>query len=88
MDTKERTTRKFDLLHAVPPMGPHPYIAESGLGDANGYVDCNKHTLRHNKYSNIWGIGDCTSLPCAKTAAAIFSETEVLHEYMSSYTAI
>jgi eukaryotic sulfide quinone oxidoreductase len=72
--------RKFDFLHVVPFMGPHDYIAKSGLADAAGYLDCNKNTLRHNKYPNIWGIGDCTSYPCSKTAAAAFSQAEVLHE--------
>jgi sulfide:quinone oxidoreductase len=33
-------------------------------------VDCNKLTLQHNKYPNVFGIGDCTSLPTSKTAAA------------------
>ena len=68
-------------------MGPHSYIAESGLSDAAGYLDCDKGTLRHKKYSNVWGIGDCTNLPNSKTAAAIFSQTEVLHEYFSFNTA-
>ena len=70
--TKQLVTRKFDFLHAVPPMGPHPYIAESGLADENGYVNLDKHTLRHKIYKNIWGIGDCTSLPTSKTASATF----------------
>lgn len=61
-------------------MGPHSFIAESGLGDANGYLDLDKFTLRHNKYKNIWGIGDCTSLPNSKTAAAAFSQTEAVHK--------
>ena len=86
-ETKEKVVKKFDLLHVVPPMGPHSYIAESGLADAAGYLDCDKGTLRHKKYSNVWGIGDCTNLPNSKTAAAIFSQTEVLHEYFSFNTA-
>jgi len=59
-------------------MGPHSFIAESELADATGYLDVHKETLRHNKYKNIWGIGDCTNLPCSKTAAAVFSQTEAL----------
>ena len=73
--------KQFDFLHAIPPMGPHSYIAESGLADASGYLDCNKNTLRHTKYSNIWGIGDCTNAPCSRTAAAAFSQAEAVHEY-------
>jgi len=60
-------------------MGAHAYIAESGLGDAAGFLDCNKYTMRHNKYNNIWGLGDCTSLPCSKTAAAAFAQNEALY---------
>ena len=39
--------------------------------DAGGYVNLNKETLQHVKYPNIFGIGDCTSLPTSKTAAAV-----------------
>lgn len=87
-DTKELIVKKFDFLHIVPPMGPHDYIAQSGLADAAGYLDCNKHTMRHNKFSNIWGIGDCTSYPTSKTAAAAFSQVEVLHEYYCRHSEI
>ena len=59
-------------------MSAHTYIAESGLADATGYLDVDKFTLRHNKHKNIWGLGDCTSTPNSKTAAAAFSQTEVL----------
>lgn len=69
---------KFDFLHLVPPMKAPSLIAESGLADANGYADVDKHTLRHKKFPNIWAIGDCSNLPCSKTAAAIFSQTDVL----------
>jgi sulfide:quinone oxidoreductase len=57
-------------------MSAHSYIAESGLSDAAGFLDVNKNTLRHTKYNNIWGIGDCTNTPQPKTAAAIFTQTE------------
>jgi NADPH-dependent 2,4-dienoyl-CoA reductase/sulfur reductase-like enzyme len=73
---------KFDFLHLVPPMKPAAFLAESGLTDAQGYVDVDKHTLRHNKYPNVWALGDNSSLPCSKTAAAIFSQTPVLVEYI------
>jgi sulfide:quinone oxidoreductase len=44
-------------------------------------VDVDKNTLRHTKFSNIWALGDCSSLPNSKTAAAIFSQTEALIKY-------
>lgn len=56
-------------------MSAHSYISESGISDAAGYLDVDKFTLRHKKFGNIWGIGDCTNTPNSKTAAAIFSQT-------------
>ena len=65
-------------MHLVPPMSAHQYIADSGLADGAGYLDVDKFTLRHTKYNNVWGIGDCTNTPNSKTAAAVFSQTETL----------
>ena len=66
-------------------MSAHNYIAESGLADAAGYLDVDKHNLRHTKYRNIWALGDCTNTPNSKTAAAVFSQTETLVTYFLFY---
>ena len=84
-DTKELVVREFDFLHAVPHMSAHSYIADSGLSDPAGFLNCDKNTLRHVKYNNIWGIGDCMNTPQPKTAAAIFAQTEELIKYLSIY---
>lgn len=59
------------MLHVTPPMGPSLVIKGSSLADEAGWLDVNKETLQHNKYPNVFGIGDCTNLPTAKTAAAV-----------------
>lgn len=41
------------------------------LADAAGFLDVNKNTLQHKTFPNIFGIGDCTNAPTAKTAAAV-----------------
>lgn len=74
----KKVTQKFDLLHAVPKMGPHAFVAKSPLADAAGLVDVDKATLRHQKYNNVWSLGDASSLPTSKTAAAITAQTPVL----------
>ncbi|XP_071001634.1 sulfide:quinone oxidoreductase, mitochondrial-like, partial [Oncorhynchus clarkii lewisi] len=61
---------EYEMLHVTPPMGPSPVIKGSSLADEGGWLDVNKETLQHNKYPNVFGIGDCTNLPTAKTAAA------------------
>ncbi|KAI9269248.1 hypothetical protein BDA99DRAFT_503965 [Phascolomyces articulosus] len=75
----ELTTYDYDFLHAVPPQSPPAFIKESKLADpVNGFVDVDKYTLRHNKYKNVFSLGDCSNLPTGKTAAAITVESGVL----------
>lgn len=76
--TKDVKTFNYDMIHVAPPCGPPAFIKESNIGDAAGWVDVNKETTRHNKYSNIFALGDCSSLPTSKTAAAITAESGVL----------
>ena len=62
-------------------MSPAPFLKDSGIANEAGFVDIDKHTMRHTKYNNIWSLGDCSSAPNSKTAAAIFSQTMVLMKY-------
>lgn len=76
---KGEITFNYELLHVVPPMGPPSFIAESGLGaPGTGYVEVDKYTLQHVKYPNIFSLGDCSSAPTSKTAAAISVQSGVL----------
>lgn len=59
------------MLHVTPPMGPSSVVKESPLANEAGWLDLDKDTLQHMRYPNVFGIGDCTSLPTAKTAAAV-----------------
>ncbi|KAI7871161.1 hypothetical protein BDF14DRAFT_1763855 [Spinellus fusiger] len=77
-NNSELSTVHYDFLHVTPPQGPLHFIKESRLADAAGWVDVNKETLCHNKYKNVYSLGDCSSLPTSKTAAAITSESGVL----------
>lgn len=78
LDTKQKIEKPYDFLHIVPPMSPPEFLRESGITNEAGFVDVDKHTCRHNKYPNIWALGDSSSLPNSKTAAAIFSQTIAL----------
>lgn len=59
------------MLHVTPPMGPSSVVQASPLANEGGWLDLDKDTLQHTRYPNVFGIGDCTSLPTAKTAAAV-----------------
>lgn len=77
-DGKKTVTKPFDFLHVVPKMGPHTFMKNSALVNEAGFVDVDAGTTRHNKYPTIWSVGDASSLPTSKTAAAITSEAPVL----------
>ena len=46
----------YDVLHAVPRQSAPDWIKASPLstGDANGYVDIDKHTMQHVRYPNVF----------------------------------
>jgi sulfide:quinone oxidoreductase len=71
MDTGEETVEHFDMLHVTPPMSAPDFIKNSPLAEDSGWVDVDKHTTRHNKYANVFSLGDNSSLPTSKTGAAI-----------------
>ncbi|KAF9219573.1 FAD/NAD(P)-binding domain-containing protein [Gyrodon lividus] len=70
--------REYDLLHVVPPQGPLEVIKQSPLADAAGWVEVNPATTQHVKFKNVFSLGDCSSMPNSKTAAAITSQAPVL----------
>ena len=74
----ELVTSDFDLLHIVPPQTTHKCVRESALAAPSGMIDVHKDTLQHNKYPNVFALGDCANLPCAKTAAGVFSQAPVV----------
>lgn len=45
-----------------------------------GWVDVDKYTLQHNRYSNVFSLGDAANTPNAKTGAAIRKQAPVLVE--------
>ncbi|KAH9951347.1 FAD/NAD(P)-binding domain-containing protein [Amylocystis lapponica] len=76
----------YTLLHVAPPMGPMDFIKGSPLADAAGWVAVDPATLRHTnpEFGNVWALGDCSSLPTSKTAAAITAQAPVLTENLFS----
>ena len=72
----------YDILHATPPMGPLDVIKNSPIADQVGWVSVDDATLQHKnpEFSNIFALGDCSSLPTSKTCAAITAQTPVLSE--------
>lgn len=69
---------EFDMLHVSPPQQAPDFIRSSPLADENGWVDVDQHTLQHQRYKNIWSLGDVMNAPNAKTAAAARMQAPVV----------
>lgn len=85
LDTQEMVTAPYDLLHITPPMStPDPLLTNPALVDAGGFLSVDKETLQHTKFPNIFGIGDCTSVPTAKTAAAVAAQLGIMRKNLGA----
>ncbi|MEX2516267.1 MAG: FAD/NAD(P)-binding oxidoreductase [Gammaproteobacteria bacterium] len=75
---KEQVTHRFDLLHVTPPQSAPDFIKQSPLANDTGWVDVDIHSLRHNRYSNVFALGDAAATPNSKTAAAVRLQAPVV----------
>lgn len=73
-----KVEKSFDMLHVCPPQSAPDFITNSPLADNAGWVDIDQATLKHNKYDNIYGLGDAGSTPNAKTAAAVRKQAPIV----------
>ncbi|MEP9409851.1 MAG: NAD(P)/FAD-dependent oxidoreductase [Candidatus Brocadia sp.] len=81
-------TMKYDMIHVTPPMSAPDFIRESPLANHAGWTDLDKYTLQHKRYMNVFGLGDASGTPNAKTGAAVRKQAPVvvnnLLQYMKS----
>lgn len=79
----------FDVLHAAPRQSAPDWIKSSPLstGDANGYVEIDKHTMQHVRYPNVFSLGDAGSTPNSKTGAAIRKQAPVVADNIAAFLA-
>jgi sulfide:quinone oxidoreductase len=80
LDNNEQVTIPFAMIHVTPPMSAPDFIKRSPLADPAGWVDVDKHTLRHKKFANVFSLGDAANLPTSKTGAAIRKQAPVVVE--------
>jgi sulfide:quinone oxidoreductase len=81
------TMLPYDVLHTAPRQSAPDWIKSSPLstGDANGYVDVDKHTMQHVRYPNVFSLGDAGSTPNSKTGAAIRKQAPVVVDNIDSF---
>ncbi|MBY6200132.1 NAD(P)/FAD-dependent oxidoreductase [Maritalea mobilis] len=77
----------YDYIHIIPPQRAPQFIRDSGLSWADrwtdqGWVDCDQYTMRHNRYDNIWAVGDVAGVPKGKTAASVKFQVPVVEDHL------
>ena len=68
----------YDMLHLAPPQAAPEFVRNSDLVNEAGWLDVDKHSMQHNKYPNVFGLGDVAALPTAKTGAAVRKQVPVV----------
>ncbi|NBB71760.1 MAG: FAD-dependent oxidoreductase [Alphaproteobacteria bacterium] len=68
----------YDFINVIPPMRAPEPVRQSPLpwkdGSAwarDGWVEVDKHTMRHNRYPDVFTVGDVAGVPKGKTAASV-----------------
>lgn len=70
----------YDLLISIPTNMGAEVIERSGMGDELNFVPTDKHTLRADKWENVWIIGDAGNVPASKAGSVAHFMLDVLIE--------
>lgn len=74
----------FDLLVTIPTNMGSKVIERSGMGDELNFIPTDKHTLRSEKWENVFVIGDATDLPSSKAGSVAHFQSDILFENLMS----
>ncbi|MCX7930946.1 MAG: NAD(P)/FAD-dependent oxidoreductase [Rhodovarius sp.] len=79
---------RYDFINVVPPMrapevvrnSPLPW--QSGPWAADGWVEVDRHTLRHLRFPEVFAVGDVAGVPKGKTAASVKWQVPVAVDHL------
>lgn len=82
-DDQPTVIADYDFIHVVPPMSAHDFVKQSALIAQEGpfrgeWLDVDIHTMQHNRYPEVFGIGDVIGAPINKTAASVKAQAPVV----------
>lgn len=77
----------YDFVNIIPPMSAPDVIRNSPLPWADrwvgqGYVEVDPGTMRHNRYPEIFAVGDVAGVPKGKTAASVKWQVPVAEDHL------
>ncbi|NUT46600.1 MAG: NAD(P)/FAD-dependent oxidoreductase [Saccharothrix sp.] len=74
-------TLSYDMAHLVPPQSAPDWVKAGPLADPTspqGFVEVDKHTLRHPRHREVFALGDVANVPTSKTGAAVRKQAPVV----------
>ena len=80
--------QSYDFIHVIPPMrapavvrnSPLPW--QTGNWASEGWMEVDRHTLRHIRYPEVFGVGDIAGVPKGKTAASVKWQVPVAVDHL------
>ncbi len=80
MEAYDGRTLDFDILVAVPLHYGSDWVEKSSLGDGNGFLPTDKHSLQVEGQPDIFALGDTTNVPASKAGSVAHFQGEVVVE--------
>ncbi|HBV54501.1 MAG TPA: pyridine nucleotide-disulfide oxidoreductase [Rhodobacteraceae bacterium] len=79
----------YDFTNIIPPQRAPDVIRNSPLPWADkwvdqGWVEVDPRTLRHNRFPEVFALGDVAGVPKGKTAASVKWQVPVVEDYLVS----
>lgn len=87
MDSGETTEMDYEMIHVTPPQSAPDFLKSSPLANEAGWVDVDMYTTQHTRFPNVFSIGDSSSLPNSKTAAAVRKQAPVCATNIQAFMA-
>ncbi|MCU0503009.1 MAG: NAD(P)/FAD-dependent oxidoreductase [Anaerolineae bacterium] len=79
---------KYDFINVIPPMRAPDAVRNSPLRwqegpfASDGWMEVDKGNLRHQRYPNVFGVGDVAGVPKGKTAASVKWQVPVAVDHL------
>lgn len=77
----------YDYIQVIPPQRAPDVVRDSPLPWAErwtdqGWVEVDPQTLRHNRYPDVFALGDVAGVPKGKTAASVKWQVPVVEDHL------
>ncbi|MGH9917469.1 MAG: NAD(P)/FAD-dependent oxidoreductase, partial [Nitrososphaerales archaeon] len=80
----EGESEDYDLLIAVPPHQGAEVVRASGIGDEEGWIPADKHTMRVEGHPEAYAIGDATNIAISKSGVVAHLQAEAVAKNLAS----